>query len=46
MPASKKKKPALRRVWSIDPVTRVKESTTKYSRPGAKQEIRKVVEEE
>ena len=47
MPSSrKKKKPLVRRVWAISPVTRVKDSTRKYSRRGAKQDTRKAVEED
>jgi hypothetical protein len=39
---SKKKKIALpRRSWQINPVTRVKKSAKKYSRPRAKQDLQK-----
>jgi hypothetical protein len=39
----KKKKLSLpRRTWQINPVTRVKESSKKYSRPRVKREIPKV----
>jgi hypothetical protein len=39
---SKKKKVAFpRRTWQIKPVTRVKESVKKYSRPRGKQDLRK-----
>jgi hypothetical protein len=38
----KKKKVAFpRRTWQINPVTRVKESAKKYSRPRWKQSLRK-----
>jgi hypothetical protein len=39
---SKKKKVAFpRRIWQINPVTRVKGSAKKYLRPRAKQNLRK-----
>jgi hypothetical protein len=39
---SKKKKVAFpRRTWQIDPVTRVKSSAKKYSRPCVKQDLHK-----
>jgi hypothetical protein len=42
---SKKKKVALpRRTWQINPVTRVKESSKKYSRPRVKQVLKKLDE--
>lgn len=42
----KKKKVALpRRKWQINPVTRVKDSEKKYSRPRAKKILRKVEDE-
>jgi hypothetical protein len=42
-----KKKVALpRRKWQINPVTRVKESERKYSRPRAKQDFRKLEDEQ
>ncbi len=42
MMKSKKKKVAFpRRTWQINPVTRVKESVKGYSRPRAKQILRK-----
>jgi hypothetical protein len=41
-----KKKVALpRRQWQINPVTRVKSSAKKYSRPGAPQELRQLDED-
>lgn len=41
MKKSKKKKLALpRKQWQINPVTRVKDSAKKYSRPRAKRETR------
>jgi len=41
----RKKKVALpRRTWQIKPVTRVKESAKKYSRPSVKQDLRKQFE--
>jgi hypothetical protein len=41
----KKKKIAFpRRTWQIKPVTRVKESSRKYSRPCAKQDLQKLDE--
>jgi hypothetical protein len=48
MPARKTKKKRLlpRRAWVINPVTRVKQSSTKYSRPRVRQQIRKAVDEE
>ncbi|MEP6664291.1 MAG: hypothetical protein ABJC04_11575 [Verrucomicrobiota bacterium] len=42
----KKKKVALpRRKWQINPVTRVKESDKKYSRPRVKKEVRRLEDE-
>jgi len=39
---SKKKKVAFpRRTWQINPVTRVKSSAKKYSRPRVKQDLQK-----
>ncbi len=39
---SKKKKVAFpRRAWQINPVTRVKSSAKKYSRPRVKQDLKK-----
>ena len=41
-----KKKVALpRRQWQINPVTRVKASVKKYSRPRTRQELRKLDED-
>jgi len=41
-----KKKVALpRRTWQINPVTRVKDSAKKFSRPRVKQDLRKSNEE-
>jgi hypothetical protein len=43
---TKKKKVALpRRTWQINPVTRVKDSKKKYSRPRVKQTLQKLKEE-
>jgi hypothetical protein len=45
MPRKPKKKLAFpRRQWQINPVTRVKDSKKKYSRPHAKDEQRKLDE--
>jgi hypothetical protein len=45
MARKRKKKLAFpRRQWQINPATRVKESTRKYSRPRAKDEQRKLDE--
>jgi hypothetical protein len=45
MKKSQKKKVAFpRRTWQIKPVTRVKESSKKYSRPRVKQDLRKQAE--
>jgi hypothetical protein len=42
---TKKKKVAFpRRTWQIKPVTRVKESAKKYSRPRVKQDFQKLDE--
>jgi hypothetical protein len=48
VPRKKKKpKPPLpRRVWQINPVTRVKESDKKYSRATARSAARKAIDEE
>jgi hypothetical protein len=44
---SKKKKVAFpRRTWQINPVTRVKSSAKKYSRPRVKQDFQKSDEQE
>lgn len=42
----KVKKPAVRRVWQINPVTRVKESDKKYSRAWVRKQSRKILDEE
>jgi hypothetical protein len=41
MESEKKKLAFPRRTWKINPVTRVKESAKKYSRPRAKQDLQK-----
>jgi hypothetical protein len=38
---AKKKVAFPRRTWQINPVTRVKNSAKKYSRPGIKQDLQK-----
>jgi len=42
---TKKKRPALRKTWTINPVTRVKESEKKYSRGKVKKNFRKELDE-
>jgi hypothetical protein len=45
MKLEKKKVAFPRRTWQINPVTRVKESSKKYSRPCVKQDLKKQKEE-
>jgi hypothetical protein len=42
---AKKKRPVPRKTWSINPVTRVKESQKKYARGKAKKDFRKELDE-
>ncbi len=41
----KTKKPKVRRMWQIDPETRIQDSRKIYSRKRTKEELRKYVEE-
>jgi hypothetical protein len=44
--SKKNKKPAVRRKWSLNPVTRVAPDRSKYDRGGERRRARRLIDEE